>query len=119
MSKVTFIEHKGKEILFIDFSNSELDEVLKIIEESKVVIKSKPQNSLLTLTDVSNTSFNENITEAFKEYTIHNKPYVKAGAVVGVTGLRKIIYMAVAKFSGRNLALLDDIEQAKEWLVNK
>lgn len=119
MSKVYFIGHKGKEILFIDFSNCELDEIFPIIEESKTIIKSKPKNSLLTLTNISNTNFNENISDAFKEYTIHNKPYVKAGAVVGVTGLKKIVYMAVAKFSGRTLTLFDDIEQAKNWLVKQ
>jgi hypothetical protein len=42
---------------------------------------------------------------------------VKAAAVVGITGLKKIIFGAVMAFSKRNLASFDNVEQAKRWLV--
>ena len=115
--RVKFIKHREKEILLLDFSNSGTDEVLKIIEDAKRVISAKPENSLLTLTDVTNARFNEKVGDGMKQFSAHNKPYVKAAAVVGITGLKKIIFGAVMAFSKRNLASFDDVEQAKHWLA--
>lgn len=63
--------------------------------------------------------FDTDITEAFKRFTAGNKPYVKAGAVVGVSGLKKIVYNAVMKFTGRDIIALDDLEMAKDYLAQK
>jgi hypothetical protein len=54
-----------------------------------------------------------------KEFTRHNKPYVIAAAVVGITGLKQIIYNAVLKFSGRNLVAFDSVDRAKDWLAGQ
>jgi hypothetical protein len=115
--RVKFIKHREKEILLLDFSNSRTDEVLKIIEHAKRVISSRPENSLLTLTDVTNARFNDEVGDGMKRFSAHNKPYVKAAAVVGIAGLKKIIFGAVMAFSKRNLESFDDREQAKHWLV--
>jgi hypothetical protein len=116
--RVKFITHQEKEILFLDFSNSKADEVLKIIDDAKRVISAKPMNSLLTLTDVTNARFDEAVNSGMKEFTAHNRPYVKAAAVVGITGLKKVIFGAVMAFSKRNIASFDDAEQAKCWLAD-
>jgi len=116
--RVKFITHDKKEILFLDFSNTLPHEVLQTIEDAKRVIRTRPEGSLLTLTDVTNARFNEAVGDGLKQFTAHNKPYVKAGAVVGVTGLKRIIFSAVVTFSRRNIEAFDDIEQAKHWLAN-
>ncbi len=115
--RVKFIKHQDRDILYLDFSNSKTDQVLKIIEDAKEVIRTKPEKSILTLTDVTNARFNDAVGESMKQFAAHNKPYVKAGAVIGITGLKKIIFGAVMAFSKRNLESFDDIEEAKRWLV--
>lgn len=115
--RVKFITHHKKEILFLDFSNTLPHEVLQTIEVAKRVISARPEGSILTLTDVTNARFNEAVSDGLKKFTAHNKPYVKAGAVVGVTGLKRIIFSAVIAFSRRNLEAFDDVEQAKHWLA--
>jgi hypothetical protein len=116
MNRIRFITHQGKQILLLDFSGCEADEVLETIEEGKKVIRVHPQHSLLTLTNVEGTHYNMAITNAMQEFAHGNKPFVKAGAVIGISGLKKIVYDAVMKFSGRNLPAFDDIEKAKDWL---
>jgi hypothetical protein len=116
--RVKFIRHHEKEILFLDFSNGKTEEILKVINDAKRVISGTPKNSLLTLTDVTNAHFNEEVGQGMKELTAHNGPYVKASAVVGITGLKKIIFSAIKAFSKRNIESFDDLEQAKHWLVN-
>jgi hypothetical protein len=119
MERIKFIEHKGKKILHLDFTQARADEVIQIIREAKGVIAAQPEKSILTLTDVTNIKFNSAAADAMKEFASHNKPYVSAAAVVGVTGLKQVIYNAVVRFTGRNLVAFDSHGQAKDWLVTQ
>jgi hypothetical protein len=119
MERIKFIEHKGKKILHLDFTQAHADEVIQIIREAKGVIAAQPKKSILTLTDVTDIKFNSATADAMKEFASHNKPYVSAGAVVGVTGLKQIIYNAVVRFTGRNLVAFDSRGQAKDWLATQ
>ena len=115
--RVKFIKHNGKEILLLDFSGCSAIEVLPVIEESKKAIRTRPEGSVLTLTNVTDMRFNEDVASRMKEFTAHNKPYVRTAAVVGVAGIKKIIFGAVEMFSRRKLHVFDNINEAKEWLV--
>jgi len=117
MGRVAFIYHKGREILFLNFADCRVDEVVPVIEEAKKSFSARPEQSVLTLTDVSNTRFDDKVAQAMKAFTVHNKPYVAAAAVVGVTGIKKIIFEAVVLFSRRKLQTFDTIDQAKDWLA--
>ena len=119
MERIQFIQHQGKQILHLDFTHANADEVLQLIRDAKSVIAAQPAKSLRTLTDVTNMKFNTEAAEAMKTFAHHNKPYVTAAAVVGITGLKQIIYNAVVRFSGRNLVAFDSAAQAKDWLVNQ
>jgi hypothetical protein len=117
MERIKFIRHNGKEILFLDFSNCDVEELLKAVSASRKIIASRPGNSLLTLTDVTNARFNPEVSQKMKEYAAHNKPYVKASALVGIVGLKKIILDGVMLFSKRKFHTFDTVEQAKDWLA--
>jgi hypothetical protein len=113
------IEYKGKKIIYMDFSNCDRRKMVEIVEGIKPLIEEQPLNSALTLVNVDGLVFNTDILKAFKEFTEHNKPYVKTGAVVGIKGIQKIAYDAVMRFSERNLPLFETIDEAKEWLVQQ
>jgi len=117
MERVQFIQHKGKKILHLNFAECKADEVLQTIETAKSAIRTQSPASVFTLTDVTNTAFNSTVSDAMKEFVIHNKPYVVAAGVVGVTGLKQIIYNAVMRFSGRKLTAFDTLAEAKDWLA--
>jgi hypothetical protein len=117
MSRVEIVSHAGKELVSIDLSGCKSSELTPIIEEAKRVIASRPESSVLVLTNVTGTQLNKQASEIMKTFAAANKPYVKASAVVGVDGLVNIFYKAVQAFSGRNLPTFPTIDQAKEWLV--
>ncbi len=119
MERIQFMQHKGRQILHLDLTNAKATEVVQLVRDATPVIAAQPAKSLRTLTDVTNMNFNTEATEALKQFTKHNKPFVIAGAVVGVTGLKQIIYNAVLKFSGRNIVAFDTLEQAKDWLATQ
>jgi hypothetical protein len=119
MERVQFVQHKGKKILHLNFADCSAEEVLKTIELSKAAIRTQSPGSVYTLTDVTNTAFNGKVSEAMKESVVHNKPYVVAAAVVGVTGLKQVIYNTVMKFSGRKFTAFDTLAEAKDWLASQ
>lgn len=118
-NEIQVVDHKGKKIILLDFSNSTKESIQAIIAESKDFIKKQPASSALTLTDISNLHFDSDVMNMFKEFTVHNKPFVKAGAVVGVKGILKAAYNFVMYFSGRNLPLFETREKAMDWLVSQ
>ncbi len=119
MERIQFVQHKGKKILYLNLTNAKPPEILQLVREATPLIAKQPAKSLLTITDARNMNFDNESTEALKLFAKHNGPYVIAGAVLGVSGLKKIIYNAVLKFSGRNLVAFDTPDQAKDWLVTQ
>jgi hypothetical protein len=63
--------------------------------------------------------FNNEIKELFQNFIKGNKPYVKAGAVIGLNGLQQIIYNGLMKLTGREIKSFASFESAKDWLVGK
>lgn len=117
MERVKFIQHSGRDILLLDFSECSAGDACSVIDQAIPVIKTRQPDSLLTLTDVTNMRFDDKLSQKMKEFTAHNKPYVRAAAVVGVTGLKKILFDAVMIFSKRKFHAFEDREKAKTWLT--
>ena len=120
MGKIGFIDHKGVKILLFDFAyTKKSNEVLELIQEAGLMARKRAPKSVLVVTDVTEAQYNIEVTQALKELAKGNAPYIKASAVVGVTGLKKILYDAVIRFSGRDLKLFDNRESALDWLVTQ
>jgi hypothetical protein len=111
-----------KSILCLDISglqSRDKAEFYKHVGHAKEIIRKQPPKSLLVLTNVINTGFDTEVAGIIKEYAQHNTPYVKASAVVGVSGWSKIILAAIKTLTGRDFYLADTVEEAKEWLVKQ
>ena len=119
MERVRFIVHRWRQILLLDFSHCSIDEVTNIIDQAIGVIRSQPESSLLIATDVTGARYDLKVIEKFKEFTSGNKRYIRASAVVGLDELQKVVYNAATLFSKRTLPLFDDIEKAKDWLIEQ
>lgn len=117
MKRARFVDHGSKKLLLFDFSELEKEEVQQVMNYGTQMISRMPKGSVLTLTNVSGLKYDDELKEDFKNFTNHNRPHVVAGAVVGVTGWKKLIYLAALKLSGRtNLQLCSDEAEAREWL---
>jgi hypothetical protein len=118
-NRTQIIEHKGTAIFFIDFSKLKtFEEIHSITVEAQKYIHAQPHNSIYTLTSVEDTHFNTEIRNMFTEYVKSNKSYVKRSAVVGVTGLKLILFNTMMKLTGRDTRSFSGIEEAKDWLTN-
>jgi uncharacterized protein related to proFAR isomerase len=118
MDRAKFVEHKGKQIFSMDCRNASLEEMNEIIEECILQVRSQPEKSVLTLTISGGSAFSGETISRLKEVARDNTPYVRAGAIVGVTGLYKVVFNAVAMFSKRRFYLFDTVEEAMDFLTD-
>ena len=119
MKHIQFIEHAGKQILICDCAKKDRATVLETLAEAKAYIAALPPRSLLAMLDVTGIKYNTELSDAFKEFAAHNKPYSKASAIVGIGGLQKIAYTAIMTFTDRNVPLFNSRAEALDWLVKQ
>jgi len=118
MPRTQQITYKGKVIHHIDFSNlSQISEIKGVVSESAGYIRSQPKGSVLTLTIITGMHFSNEIKEIFNDFIKGNKPYVRGGAVVGLSGLQQIVYNGLMRITGREIKSFSRDTDAKEWLV--
>jgi hypothetical protein len=120
MEPVRFERHKGRDILIVDLSECRTqDEGISVLERGEQVIKSQAPKSVFLLTDFGELRYDVNGVEAVKNYSNAITPYVRASAVLGVGGIKRVILRTVTRLTGGNIMPFDDINLAKEWLCEQ
>ena len=117
MERARFIQHQGKEIFQLDCSNCKPADIHLIIDECARVVRSRPPKSVRTLTIAGGGAFDQEVVGKLKELTKGNEPYVMKSAVVGITGLYKVVLLAVSAFSKREFHLFDSVDEARDFLA--
>ena len=118
--RIRFLVHNGQRVLLLDFTRIEKSEdALKVIDHARKFVGRQLHNSLYTLSDITDSRYDRHVTAALQELAKHNKPYVIAGAAVGVSGLQKVVFQSILAFSGRkNIKLFDSRQSALDWLAS-
>ena len=114
--------YKDKTIHCLDLAGLQIHdkpEFLKHIMEAKEQIQKQSHQSLLVITNVADTGFDTEVAAIVGEYAAHNSKYVKASAVVGVSGVQKIALTAIKALTGREFYIANTMEEAQEWLIRQ
>jgi hypothetical protein len=119
MGRIEEFTQNGKSFVFMDLSKfKDVSEYKTVIEPSKAVIAKYPPASLYTITDISGISFDSEVKKAVTSWMESNKAHVKAGAVVGVDGMKKVILNSIFAIAGRkNMHCVSTREEAMAWLL--
>jgi hypothetical protein len=72
---------------------------------------------VLTLNDVTGTSFDKESVAVLQSKVAANAPYVRRAAVIGISGLQRLIYEGIQAFSKRTLPLFPSRLEALDWLA--
>ena len=115
--RVRFIDHMGKRVLFINYSHCDVAMLKAVAEEGHRVISHEPPNSVLTLNDVTGTTFDKESVAVLQAKVAANAPHVRRAAVIGISGLQRLIYEGVQAFTKRRLHLCENRQEALNWLV--
>ena len=115
--RIRFIDHQGKKILLVDFSNCAANEVERIARAVPDYVTVQPRSSVLVLTDFTGASFDRDALRAMKETAVFDKPFVKKSALLGTESLPAPFYEELISFSRRELVILKTREEALDWLA--
>jgi hypothetical protein len=120
MQRLDFVTYKGKKILVEDFSNmGPGGEFLAQLTTAKKMIAAQPPKSVLAVFDATGAHFDTTLLNSMKEFTKDNTPYVKAAAVVGISGMLQVALTVISSFAGRQFVTFKSREEAMEWLLKQ
>ena len=117
MDRISFITHRGKPIMQIDFSHCEPKEILLLLEEIQRTVAQHERGSLLTLADMSGAHIDREVATRMKEVLVRDKPYVKRSAWIGTETVPKVYYENMKSFTQREFPSFPTREAALDYLV--
>jgi len=115
--KSHWMTHKGKKVFYADYSNLNSEQLKAEGASVEPVLCSMAKNSVLVLADVRGTYGTPDTMNVLKGITATTKFHVHKRAVVGVTGVQRILLRALNQFSGQETVSFDTIDSALDWLV--
>jgi hypothetical protein len=115
-----WLQHKGKRIFYMNIAVKTPEEMKQRIAAMEPVIEKEPPKSILCLADVIDGSFSPEITQLTKDFAKHNEPYIKTTALIGVEGLKQVIFNGILLFTNRkNMVLKNSRPEALDWLAGQ
>lgn len=114
---VKYIHHKGKKILFVDFTNQLGDQAIATLDEEAKEMQNWTENGLI-LNDFHGSkgspAFMAHAKKLGKEVFVYK---VYKSAAIGLTGLQMILLQAYNNFTKDKIVPFNTEEEAKDWLV--
>jgi len=118
--RISFFPHKNQEILFIDYKGCKTKEQMITVLESAADVMRSSAGELLVLSDFSGTHGSVEFMDKAKKLGREVfKEKNKRSAVIGVTGLKKILLNGYNTFAADAIKPFDTKELALEYLVNE
>jgi len=117
--KSKWIEQNGKQIFYQDFSNFFFNEkaVIDELREVQNIVLSQPKDSVLVLSNFSNTEITANLMPILNESSSKTKAHVRKTAVLGITGVKRTLGDLLSRITGQPLMYFNTEAEAKEWLL--
>lgn len=117
--RIRFIEHKGKQILLLDFSHANAHTMQLLLEYARVLIAQQPHESVVTLGDYTGATVDHAVATKIKEVLTLDRPFVKKTAWVGTESIPHAFMENFHNFSQRAIATFKTREEAMDWLAKE
>lgn len=117
--KSRWIEHNNKKILKQDFANLffNTQAVKSELAGVQEIVLNQPENSVLILSDFTNTEISGDLMSVLNQASKSTKPYVKKTAVLGVTGIKRTFGDLLSRITGQPLVYFSNESEALDWLA--
>lgn len=118
MSRVSFRPLQGKRIVEIDFDGCTPGTFAPIILEAQQLITKEPRSSVLALTCVENVRFDPTTVAEMQRFASTCMPFLSAQAIVGISGLKKVVFQGIRPLYSVPVQLFDTRDAARAWLLS-
>jgi len=117
MSSIQKINHKGKEIVYIDYRGQSEEEMLDTASNLRDFLLAN-QVEHFRLVNISDTPATRKFTAYIRELGKETKHIPVKAAIVGITGAKKVLLSGYNRLLGGAMRPFDDEETAKDYLVS-
>ncbi len=117
---ISWIEYKGKRILKTVYTGHTHQENVGLLEEQGEIERKDPD--LLILSDYRDTHASQEYMDKVRAYgkEFRSGPTNVKNAVIGIEGIKKVLFDGYLRFTGDNSTkLFRTEEEAMEWLVER
>jgi hypothetical protein len=119
MANVTTSFHNGKRIVEIDFDGCKPGAFAPIVAQAMKIISAGPAGSVLAMTRFENVRFDPGTVLEMQRFASASQPFLKANALVGITGMKKVVFGGVKPLYRIPVELFDDPAAARDWLASR
>ena len=119
MKNVDIVQAYGKRIVQIDFDGCGPEQYEELLAEAERIILREQPAAARALTIVGETHFDPQAVAQLTRFATRVNPLVERSAVVGLTGVKKVIFGGIKEHYRAPVGLFDDAEQAKAWLARQ
>ena len=116
--KSSWEPYQGKRLFFAHYDHLNMQDLNIELGSAEKEILQQPTGSVLLLADVTGTIITPEVLNLFKNTALRTNSFLIKVAVLGVTGVRRAFMDIVAKFSGIRFQAFDDVQKAKDWLLD-
>ena len=110
----------GKNFMYVDVSHIKQNSgFVDVVERVKPLISKYPEKSVYMILNIENIIFDTETKRIAAAGLTHNRPYVKYGTIIGVDGIKRIMFNVVLKITGRDMSIFFSKEQAIAWLLKQ
>ncbi len=114
----SYLDYKGKKVLFVDYSKCKsIDEMLKLLNDVRREYQKSSNEEFLALNDFTGANPSNEFVEHAKKYKDLFDDKTKKTAVVGITGLKKLLLNGYNVFVKKKQVPFNTKEEALEYLV--
>lgn len=117
MAGYSIINHRGKEILYADYTGMSTEEILQLMDDA-TAFALKENRPLLRLSNMTDVFGVPAVIDRAKVSGKKTEHLTIRRAVVGVPGAKKLLFNAFNRVTGNRAKAFDSLEEAKEWLVS-
>ncbi|HEX9111192.1 MAG TPA: hypothetical protein VF845_06900 [Terriglobales bacterium] len=115
--RIHFIEHKGKQILLLDFSHATAQQMQLLLEHVRITVAQHARESVVTLADYTGATIDHAVATKIKEVLTLDRPFVRKTAWVGTESIPHAFLESFHNFSQRDIVTFNTREEAMDWLV--
>lgn len=117
--RIHFVEHKGKQILLLNFSHAHAHEMQLLLEYVRATVAKQGHAGVVTLADFTGAEIDHAVAMKIKEVLTLDRPFVKKTAWVGAESIPHAFMENFHNFSQREITTFKTREEAMEWLAEE
>jgi len=115
--RIRFIEHKGKNILLLDFSHATAPQMQLLLEYVRITVAKQSRESVTILADFEGAEIDHAVAMRIKEVLTLDRPFVRKSAWVGAEQIPHAFMENFHTFSQREIVTFKTREEALDWLA--